>query len=325
MKQFIQSLIFLFSIAIYANDTNSSFSLLDGEFLFSKAEVIDKYTTRIPFTLVDRLIVIEGTHRDKKGNFIIDTGSEKLLLNKVHYANLWLKNKKTTQTSGVLDLVDDPLEKRVKKILFNNLSIQNKQSDIIDLSHIEGSKKIKILGIIGYNILKDYEVFIDMYLSQITLTKIDRDGNKLGNQNYLEKIVDSVDFNLKKHTIVLSANINGKNLKFGLDTAAEFSQLNSRVSRKALKHFYPQKRIKLLGASNRSIEVISGRLFKLRLSETVYFGPINTILTNLNSMNEAFGTKLDGILGYDFFAQKRAIINYKKEKIYFINYPLIQH
>ena len=39
-------------------------------------------------------------------------------------------------------------------------------------------------------------------------------------------------------------------------------------------------------------------------------------------MNEAFGTNLDGILGYEFFAQKRTIINYQKEKLYFINYPL---
>jgi len=32
--------------------------------------------------------------------------------------------------------------------------------------------------------------------------------------------------------------------------------------------------------------------------------------------------QLDGILGYEFFAQKRTIINYKKEKLYFIDYPL---
>ena len=51
---------------------------------------------------------------------------------------------------GVLN-VDDPVEKRIRKILFNDLSIENKRSHIIDLTHIEKSKKIKILGIIGYN------------------------------------------------------------------------------------------------------------------------------------------------------------------------------
>jgi hypothetical protein len=42
-------------------------------------------------------------------------------------------------------------------------------------------------------------------------------------------------------------------------------------------------------------------------------------------MNEAFGTSLDGVLGYEFFKQKRTIINYQKQKLYFINYPVEHH
>lgn len=296
----------------------------DDLFFFPKAEIIDDYTTRIPFKLVDRLIIIEGEHRNKKGMFILDTGSERLLLNKVHYSDLIQEHSRHAESSGVLDYVDDPVEKRVQKILFQNLSIQNKQSHIIDLSHIETSKKIKVLGIIGYNVLKDYEVFVDMYLNQITLTKIDREGNKLGNQPYLEKITDSISFQLKRHTIVIEGSINQKKLTFGLDTGAEFNQISNRVPKKVLKSFYPKKRIKLMGASNRKIEVLYGHLHRLKLSETVYFGPMNTIVTNLSSLNKAFGTHLDGILGHDFFAQKRAIINYKKEMIYFIDYPIIR-
>ena len=261
---------------------------LEDVFHFTKAEILDEYTTRIPFRLIDRLIVIEGKHKEKSGNFIIDTGSEKLLLNKVHFSNLIKKNNTINKTSGILDYVDDPVEKRIQQLLFQDLIINNKRSDIIDLSHIEKSKKVKILGIIGYNILKEYEIFIDMYLNQITLTKIDKSGRKLGDQRYLEKIVDSIDFNLKRHTIVLKGTINGKKLTFGLDSGAEFNQLNTKVSSKVLKHFYPKKRVKLYGASNKSIEVISGHLHRFKLSETIYFGPMTTMLTNLNSMNQTF-------------------------------------
>tara|TARA_R110002073_G_scaffold15953_1_gene62054 strand:+ start:10244 stop:11233 length:990 start_codon:yes stop_codon:yes gene_type:complete len=321
LKYFLFLITLLTSLNITSNNLSDKY---DGTFYFTKAEILDDYTTRIPFKLIDRLIVIEGKYRDKSGNFIIDTGSEKLLLNKVHFFNLIKRNNKISHTSGILDFVENPIEKRIQQLLFQNLTINDKRSDIIDLSHIEKSKKVKILGIIGYNILKDYEVFVDMYLNQITLTKIGKRGHKLGNQKYLEKIIDSVDFTLKKHTIVIKGSVNGKKLIFGLDTAAEFNQLNSKVHKNALKSFYPKSRIKLLGASNKSIEVIAGDLYRLKLSETVYFGPMRTILTNLRSMNEAFGTKLDGILGHDFFAQKRAIINYKKEKIYFINYPILR-
>ena len=89
-----------------------------------------------------------------------------------------------------------------------------------------------------------------------------------------------------------------------------------------LQQFKPIKRLLLSGAaSDKKIEVLAGKLYRVKLSETVYFGPMYTVITNLNKMNEAFGTDLDGILGYAFFEQKRTIINYQKKKLYFINYP----
>jgi len=314
-------LVIICSTSLYATE---GIHLENTPFHFTKAQRVNKYTTRIPFKLVDRLIVIEGELKGKKGEFIFDTGSEKLLINKVHFSNLILHDDNISNTSGILDYIDNPIQKRIQNFSLKSLSLFNKESDLIDLSHIERAKKIKILGIIGYTILKDYEVFVDLHLNQITLTKTDTKGNTLGSNIYLEKIVDSISFRLKKHAIIIDGFINKKKAVFALDSGAEFSQINTRISKKALKSFYPKGRIILKGASDKELEVISGNLFRVQLSETVYFGPMKTILTSFLNINRAFGTKLDGILGHDFFAQKRAIINYKKQKIYFINYPILR-
>lgn len=314
----------LITILLYFTCLHSSFANDNNPILFPKAEIINKYTTRIPFKLVDHLIVVEAELLDKKGNFIIDTGSETLILNKVHFPSKYFYNKKETETTGILQSIDNPIERHLKELSIEGFSIKNKKSDIINLSHIELSKKIKILGIIGYNVLKDYEVFIDLYLNQITLTKTGRKGKKLDNKVYAEKIIDSIDFRLKNHTIVLNGTINNQKLKFALDTGAEFNQINKRVNRKALKYFKPKKQLHLRGAGNKEIKVLAGKLHRVKLSETIYFGPMYTILTNLNKMNTAFGTQLDGVLGYEFFRQKRTIINYKKEKLYFIDFPIIK-
>ena len=61
------------------------------------------------------------------------------------------------------------------------------------------------------------------------------------------------------------------------------------------------------------------------MNDSIYFGPMKTVLTNLRKMNAAFGTRLDGVLGFEFFAQKRTIINYRKKKLYFIKSPIITH
>jgi hypothetical protein len=268
------------------------------------------------------LIVINAKLYNQKGNFIIDTGSESLILNKVHFSNLYNHQAKKQHTSGVLTSVENNYQKRIKEFIIQNFTLENKTSDVIDLSHIEESKKIKLLGIIGYNILKDYEVFIDMYLNQITLTKVNASGDKLNKNVYLEKIIDSISFDLKNHTIVVDGTINNQKVKLGIDTAAEFNQINKRINKKVLKYFIPKKRLQLSGIGNRKIEVLAGKLHRVKLSENIYFGPMSTVLTNLSKMNEAFGTSLDGILGFEFLAQKRTIINYQKEQLYFIDYPI---
>lgn len=290
---------------------------------FPQAKVINDYTTRIPFKLVDHLIIVEAELLNQKGGFIIDTGSERLILNKVHFNSLYEFQRKKNSTSGVIQSIDNPYEKTIKDFNLNDFKIENKMSDIIDLSHIENIKKTKILGIVGYTILKDYEVFIDLHLNQITLTEIDKFGNKLNEDAYLEKIADSLDFSLINHTIVVNATINGEKARLGLDTAAEFNQINKSVNKKTLEFFVPQQRLKLTGAGNKTIRVLAGKLHRVKLSSSIYLGPMNTVLTNLNKMNDAFGTQLDGILGYEFFVRKRTIINYKKEKLYFINHPIV--
>jgi hypothetical protein len=327
MKIIINLIIFIFiSLQTFGfSSKNDLKPFPELPLLFKNAEKINQFTTRIPFKLVDRLIVIEGELNDQKGNFIIDTGSETLLLNKNYFKTYPFNYAKKGETSGVTGSVEMPIEKRIKSLAFKNLNLKNKNSDVINLSHIEKNKKIKLLGIIGYSILKDYEIFIDLFLNQITLTKIDKDGNRLGKQNYLEEIIDTLNFKLKKHVIVVDGFINKEKVTFGIDTGAEFNQLNSKLSKDVFNNFYPKKRVELIVASSKKIEVLYGNLHRLKLNDQIYFGPMKTIVTNLHNMNKAFGTKLDGILGHDFFAQQRVIINYKKEKLYFIKYPILRN
>lgn len=184
---------------------------------------------------------------------------------------------------------------------------------------------MNLLGIIGYNVIKDFEIFIDMHLNQITLTKTDKYGNRLSKKVYAEKIHDSIDFQLKKHTIVLPGFVGNIKVKFGLDTGAEYNQISKRLDKDVLAYFYPDKKLKLTGASGKTKKVMSGNLYRFKLNDNIYFGPMKTVYTNLSNMQNAFGTRLDGVLGYEFFKQKRTIINYKKRKLFFIKNPLIIH
>lgn len=285
-----------------------------------KAEILNENTTRIPFKIVGHLLVVEGKLLGKTGNFIIDTGSEKLVLNSVHFPIRSYRNNRAS-VSGVLGEINNLGRKKVDTFQLQNLLIENVNSDVINLAHIEKSKNFKLLGIIGFNVLKNYEIFIDLYLNQITLSRVDKKGNKLDTRKFLEKIVDSVDFKLRTHTIVLNGTIGDKKVKLGLDSGAEFNQLNKNINKKVLQNFDGFRRMFVMGASNRKVEVLVGKLNNVSVNKSFMLMPMNTVLINFNGMHDAYGVFLDGVLGYEFLRQKRTIINYRKEKLYFVDYP----
>lgn len=292
--------------------------------VFTKAKIINASTTRIPFKIIDQLIVVEVEILDKEGNFIIDTGSEALILNSVYFKPTRKHRQEGQLKSGVHSDIENVKEKYLDFLSIKDLSLEKLNADVVDLSHIEKVKKIELLGIIGYSILKDFEIFIDMHLNQITLTKTDKNGEHLSKKVYAETIHDSIDIKLKKHTIIINALVGNKKVRFGLDTAAEYNQLNKDLDSEILNYFYPSNKLNLIGASGQEMKVLAGKLYRVKLNDSIYFGPMKTVLTNLKKMNSAFKTNLDGILGFEFFAQKRTIINYKKRKLYFIKSPIIE-
>ncbi|PTX63020.1 aspartyl protease [Kordia periserrulae] len=319
-KLIFTTLVFFLSIqSIWANEEENPIQIL-----FPQAEFINQHTARIPFKVVDHLIVVEAEFLNQKGDFIIDTGAERLILNKVHFPKGHILSKKKGKMTGVTRIIDQPYERKLSEFILHNFNLKNKKSDVIDLSHIEKSKKMHLLGIIGYNILKDYEIFIDLYLNQITLAKTDKYGTKLDTKVFAETITDSLDFELKKHTIVVSGFVNDEKVRFALDTGAEFNQLNKNSSKKVLEKFRPIKRLSMIGAGNKKVRVLAGKLYDFRLNEHNGVGPMYTIVTNLRKMRDAYGTSVDGILGYEFLKYKRTIINYKKEKLYFIKSPIFK-
>lgn len=308
----------IFCSLFFVKTWAKNFSISD--ITLSNVEILNANTTRIPFKLVGHLIVVEGQLMSQKGNFIIDTGAEKLLLNEVHFGQDNAR-KPENKVAGVVGELETSMSKRVEAFQLKDLFIEHIDSDIINLSHIERSKNFKLLGIIGYNLLKNYEVFIDLHLNQITLSRVDKKGNRLDKRKFLETITDSLDFKIRRHTIVLSATVHQKKLSFGLDSGAEFNQLNKNVSKKVLTSFQSFRRMFVMGASDKKVEVLVGKFNDVILANGMPLMSMNTILINFTHMQEAYGVYLDGVLGYEFFRQKRTIINYKKKKLYFVEFP----
>ncbi len=280
---------------------------------FSEAVRINPNTIYVPFNLIGRLVAIEARVDTVEGTFFLDTGAERLLLNSNHFQNVRGPKVASAGTTGRIESV---YHKKVDTLLWDRMFFANQQANILDLSHIERKKNIKLIGIIGYEVLKDYEIFLDYQLKRLILTRLDKKGYRLDSAAIYEEPYDSLDFKLFRHMIVVKSEIQGVNLRFAIDTGAELNLLDRLVKKKVLDNFEIIKRVNMVGAGQKTIEVLAGTLYRVKCGNQKSSG-MRTLLTNLDEMGESYGLRLDGFLGYEFLYTRRTLINYKRKKLFF--------
>jgi len=273
-------------------------------------------TIYIPFSLVGHLIVVQANADTMSGNFILDTGSERLVLNHQYFKP---ENKnRVVAAAGNTGMVASATEMHVDTLMIDKLFIPDLRAHVVDLNHIELKKNTRIIGILGYDVFEDFELFIDFQHFRIVLSRLDRNGARLDSIRNWEVPYDSLRFELKKHVIVVDGSVNNVKLHLMLDSGAELNLIDRKINRKALDKFTVIKRVNLIGVGKREVEVLAGTLDELEVGSE-HCKSMNTLLTSLDDINESFGVALNGVIGYEFLSTRRVMINYKKRKLYFFN------
>lgn len=280
---------------------------------FPQSAIPDVNTIYIPFTLVGRLMIVQATVDTVRGNFIVDTGSERLLLNK-DYVRSTVPGRMVTALGNTGPLPAE--EYQTDSLHMERLKITNLLAHLVNLDHIEVKKNTRITGILGYNVFRDFELLIDFPNSRIVLSRVDKNGARLDPVKPWERPYDSLSFELKKHFIVVRSVVNNVPLDMILDSGAELNLIDRRVNKKVLEKFTIIKRVNLIGAGKRQVEVLAGVLKDVKCGNQ-NTEQMNTLLTSLDEINSTFGISVEGVLGYEFLGKRRTMINYKKRKLYF--------
>lgn len=271
---------------------------------------------RVPFTLTGGLITIQARADTLEGNFLFDTGASKLLLNGRYFGK---KSAASDPARGVTGNVAVLGEVKVDTLRFDQFMRTQVQADLIDFSHIEKSKKMAVVGIIGASVFEHYEILFDYGASLLVMIKTEASGKQvepLPAWEYAQ--LGSAPLKISEHIALLYLEFSPKGgCWMGLDSGAEQNLLSKSIGGKFLKaNFEIRRRVKLKGAGGESVEVLSGMLQNARL-DTTQFEPMATILTQMNLINEAYASKLDGILGYEFLSQRPMSVNLRRRQLTF--------
>ena len=273
----------------------------------------DFQSLTIPLKRAGHLFLIEAKIDDQIGNLIFDTGASGLVLNSTYFRKYVSIEK--SAGGGVTGALDKVYQTTVRRIDISNLYYTDVSADLADLGHIENRRGVKVLGLFGLNMIDNFEVLFNAGSNELQLNRIDKHGNRLEPVQEMK-----YEFTQKMETqhkfMLIRGKIGEKTLNFCLDTGAESNIISNELPKKVMNTIQINRRSSLGGTGAGTVDVFYGIMKDLEFGNH-QFGSMETIVTSLSAMSEAYGCSIDGMLGYDFWQKFIFCFNFGKNEISF--------
>lgn len=279
----------------------------------------------IPLKRAGNLILIEGTVDSISGNFILDTGAPYLVLNQTYFRSY---QPNTASASVGVSGLSEVARTQIPRLDFGGIFYEHVDADVINLSHIEDQKKVRVLGLIGTNLFSGLQISIDLVKNQLFVYRLDSKGNPQSLADTLssdslriDRIPDlQFNFNYCDEKIFIPVEINGQKMNWILDTGAETNVVDAWSKKKVIRDFVVNRRINLVGSTGEKQEILLGVMPETSVGN-ISFPMQQTIVTSMQELSETCSLYIDGILGYSFLSQGIFTINFVKKEfsMYFYN------
>lgn len=284
-------------IKILNTKTNTDFSLSSSS----------SDTIYIPLTRVGNLMIIEAEIDTMLGNFILDLGAPYLVLNSTYFRDYKLDKN---YSSATLTSENEYVKRtRVKQLNIQGLNYTNLSADITDLGAIENKRNIKILGLLGVSLFKDYVFDLNLSKQQLVLYK------NLNKEKINAELILETPMKIKDNVISINATSKGVKLNFSLDTGAERNILDNQLPKSVYEGIRILNTSSITDANGLQSEALIASVGNIHIGGRS-IGKSPTIIINLESMRRAYETNIDGMLGFPFFALGRVILDFKNNRLF---------
>lgn len=264
----------------------------------------------VPFKLVKNLIVVEAFVNGKKGNFIVNTGTEFMILNSKYF---------TAEIDSELQAIDfggndSGMGEIMIDFNWQSRKVKSFYSLVTDLSNLEKIMHLKIMGYIGYELLKRNEIVFDYQNNNLTFFDLDKKGKRKNPS--LNHSAPSEIISLQKNGFLpyLTVSIGMKQFRFGIDSGVSLNLLSEDKVKDLGSNFQAGNAIKAAGFNGKVILVKSGILNEIDVQDFKW-SSMKCVVKDLGYLNKNLHAKIDGLLGFEFLNQYKISINYQKNQM----------
>jgi hypothetical protein len=276
----------------------------------------DSVATVIPFNRVGNLILVQARADSIEGNFIFDTGAQTVLLNSTYFRDYPATTVSDMEQAGINGSHGSLSRITLGKLGLGSLSYKRQEADLGELGHIENSKGVKILGLLGMELFRDCEIMLDYEENLLYISRVKRRepilytaAALLAAPGYTE-----LSFDIKENYILVRTEIAGKKYQFVMDSGAETSVLDSRLPNEVFAGVEIARRVQVAGSTKKK-EAFFGTLALISVGgEKLKAVPV--LVSNLEK--SCFGQYdcVNGILSFDAFQARKIGFNFVTRKLY---------
>lgn len=290
----------------------SGFSVVaDAESAMVSTDKKDTAAIVIPLKRIGKLYLIEANIDGETGNLVFDTGASGLVLNETYFRQYVSFGEHSSR--GITGNVANSERITADNMTVGPLKFKKASANMVNLGHIENRRGVKVLGLFGFDLIRQYEIQIDYAHNQLRLYPIDKKGELLNpaagfKADYIQKIEEN------RSIMFIKGSVGGKLLRFCFDTGAETNVLSTDLPKSVLQTVSITRTSRLRGAGSSYTEVIYGRMNDFAFGDTT-FTNMETVITYLDHLNESYGTIIDGMVGFDFISKGTFCINFVKRQM----------
>ena len=275
----------------------------------------DSVSCVIPFTRAGNLILIQAKADTATGFFVLDTGAPGLVLNLSYFRHY--QTSSPVESGGVTGGAAAATTS-VDSLHLGPITYRKLDADLINLGHIENTKGVKILGLLGVRLFLHFEMIIDYTNNRLYLRLIGKkkDAEPRNPQLQDTSAYTTIPIDIIEDKVFVYLTLKGRKLKFIIDSGAETNVLDSRLPGKVFEDVEITRKVTLNGSGNHRVEALYGDLKGLRVAGRP-IGNLPVLITNLQSMCDAYNsTCLDGMLGFDFLSLHKIGFNFVNHRLY---------
>lgn len=276
---------------------------------YNKANLIS-----VPIILAGNIPLVEVFLNGENRLFLLDSGAPFSILNSKYVEGLDKSKKKLGSLQDVsgnasisnMDIVT------VKELEFAGSKIKNQKTVILDMSHLEETLETDgIYGLIGYDMLKEYDFFLDYSKKTLALINPEHIDDFIKNNKL--KTNSKLSCKMIGHIPMIEVLIGNKAYQMGIDTGAETNLIDSSYFND-LEYLLQNKQKDVLGgAAGIKKEIYTGELKKLIVGKNVYKN-LRTSFSDISHLRKR-PESYDGLLGYPFLSSQPVLISYKRGEV----------